>query len=31
VDSSGACADWRKALALGIKDAQIFIEAHCKE
>lgn len=31
VDSSGACADWRKALSLGIIEAQIFLNAHCKE
>lgn len=31
VDSTGACADWRKALSLGLKEAQSMIDKHCKE
>ena len=31
VDSAGACADWRTALALGAKEAQAMLDAYCKE
>ena len=31
VDSTGACADWRKALSLGVQEAQEMLDKNCKE